>query len=248
MSISFQLLLIFFVISVLYSSVGFGGGSSYIAILYLFGYQFEIVRSTALLCNIVVVSGNLLVYHNYRLLSLRKIAPLVILSVPLAWLGGFMIFASGTAYITLACALLLSGVLVFLKIQNSNGGLGWNNIKSTGVGGAIGYLSGMVGIGGGIFLSPVLHLTSWDAPKRIAAAASLFILVNSIAGLFGQVSQNQLNIDFEFALPLMVTVLVGGQIGSRVSSGKFDSTLVRRLTAILIIAVSLKIFYDHIVI
>jgi uncharacterized membrane protein YfcA len=108
----------------------------------------------------------------------------------------------------------------------------------------VGFLSGLVSIGGGIFLSPVLHLIKWDDVKKISAVASLFILVNSISGLSGQVARSA-SFDWQFILPLLAAVLIGGQIGSRLGARKFDPVYIKRITAILVLAAGINILKDH---
>ena len=121
----------------------------------------------------------------------------------------------------------------------------FNTIKNSFFGGGIGFLSGMVGIGGGIFLAPLLHLSNWDTPKKIAATASFFILVNSIAGVFGLYSNPNLQVDWMLTSILLVTVFIGGQIGSRVSNTILTPVLLKKATAILIGSVSIRILCKH---
>ena len=111
------------------------------------------------------------------------------------------------------------------------------------IGGGIGFLSGLVGIGGGIFLSPLLYLSRWNIPKVIAATTAAFILVNSIAGLIGQVHTNGFSVDFQVVILLLITVLIGGQIGSRLTVSWINPQIVRRITAFLILFVSLRILW-----
>ena len=116
-----------------------------------------------------------------------------------------------------------------------------NLAKNAGYGGVIGFISGMVGIGGGIFLAPLLHLTNWDTPKKIAATASFFILVNSISGLIGQYTNPEFSIDWTLTSILLITVFIGGQIGSRMSNQFFTPSQLKKATAILIAFVSIRI-------
>ncbi len=113
-----------------------------------------------------------------------------------------------------------------------------------GLGGAIGFLSGMVSIGGGIFLSPILHLLRWDEAKKISALASIFILVNSISGFAGQLTHST-KLDWRFIAPLLVAVFVGGQLGSRLGTKKFNEVYIKRITAVLILAAAINILKDH---
>ncbi|MFT5146578.1 MAG: putative membrane protein YfcA [Polaribacter sp.] len=244
-----HIILLFFIGAILYSSVGFGGGSSYLAILALSGIVFTQIRATALLCNIVVVSGNVFIFLQQKKVNFKKILPLVLLSVPLAFLGGKMKINQQFFFILLGFTLLFAAITMWLSKQivafnekNSNP----KSIRNASFGGIIGFISGMVGIGGGIFLAPLLHLTNWDTPKKIAATASIFILVNSIAGLIGQYSNPNFIIDWNLTSILLVTVFIGGQIGSRMSNKLFTPIQLKKATAILIAFVSLRILYKYI--
>jgi hypothetical protein len=246
---NWHIILLFFTVAVLYSSVGFGGGSSYLAILALTGIIFTQIRATALLCNIVVVSGNVFIFLQQKKVNFKKILPLVLLSVPLAFLGGKMKINQQFFFILLGFTLLFAAITMWLSKQivafnekNSNP----KSIRNASFGGIIGFISGMVGIGGGIFLAPLLHLTNWDTPKKIAATASIFILVNSIAGLIGQYSNPNFIIDWNLTSILLVTVFIGGQIGSRMSNKLFTPIQLKKATAILIAFVSLRILYKYI--
>lgn len=239
---------LFFLISILYSSVGFGGGSSYLAILALTGIIFTQIRATALLCNIVVVTGNVLLYHQQKKLKWKKIIPLVILSVPFAFLGGYLKISQNFFFILLGITLLFAAITMWMskKIVDSNkSNNDQNTIKNVSFGGFIGFISGVVGIGGGIFLAPLLHLTNWDTPKKIAATASVFILVNSIAGLFGQYSNPNFEIDWSLTSILLITVFIGGQIGSRMSTKRFTPIQLKKTTAFLIAFVSIRILIKY---
>ena len=244
-----HIILLFFIGAILYSSVGFGGGSSYLAILALSGIVFTQIRATALLCNIVVVSGNVFIFLQQKKVNFKKILPLVLLSVPLAFLGGKMKINQQFFFILLGFTLLFAAITMWFSKQivafnekNSNP----KSIRNASFGGIIGFISGMVGIGGGIFLAPLLHLTNWDTPKKIAATASIFILVNSIAGLIGQYSNPNFIIDWNLTSILLVTVFIGGQIGSRMSNKLFTPIQLKKATAILIAFVSLRILYKYI--
>ncbi len=243
----FILFPLFFCISMLYSSAGFGGGSSYLAILALFSFEYSLIKSTALLCNIVVVSGGTFLFFKKGFLIFKKILPLIILSVPFAFLGGRFQMQESYFFLLLASTLLMAAVLLLIysqenatkHAQHSDA----NNLVRGGImGGGIGFLSGLVGIGGGIFLSPLLHLTHWGKAKTIAATASFFILVNSVAGLIGQASNTDLQIQWSLVLPLVLAVFLGGQIGSRLSASKLSGIRIKQITGLLILLVALRIF------
>jgi len=245
------IILLFFVIAILYSSVGFGGGSSYLAVLALSSLAFPQLRAIALLCNVVVVSGGTYIYIKNNLFNWRKIVPLVFMSIPLAFIGGYLRISQNFFFILLGITLLTAAILMWSskyiskKAENSN----FKNslTKDVSYGGFIGFISGMVGIGGGIFLAPLLHLTKWDTPKRIAATSSFFILVNSIAGLGGQYFNPDFSIEPTITIILMFTVLIGGQIGSRLSVKLISPSSIKKGTALLIAFVGLRILWKHLI-
>lgn len=242
------LLLIFFSIAVLYASVGFGGGSSYLAILALFASSFFLIRSTALLCNILVVSGSCLLFYKRGLLQFKKFLPFILTSVPLAFIGAsfrldqkvFFILL-GLTLITAAIALLIQTLQLPSKIKLSN----YPKYLPYLLGGFIGLLSGLVGIGGGIFLAPLLNQMKWDKPIVIAALASFFILVNSFAGLAGLLFGGTFELFWPEIIGLMVAVFVGGQIGVRLSLDKVSAKGIRILTAFLVFIVGVRVFITN---
>ncbi|MBR9921381.1 MAG: sulfite exporter TauE/SafE family protein [Bacteroidetes bacterium] len=244
-----ELLLYFFGIALLYSSAGFGGGSSYLAILALYGLEMFQVRSTALLCNIMVVTGSVILFYRSGWLDFRRAAPLAIASVPAAFVGGWLPVEPRVFYLTLGTSLLFASLLMWFQPRLSAKAYE-KSIESDApkprwlgplIGGGIGFLSGMVGIGGGIFLAPVLYFIGWDIPKKIAAIAAFFILVNSMSGMFGQMTNPEFHIDWAFSLLLMVAVFIGGQIGVRTTIRQLSQRSVLRITAILIFVVSVRI-------
>ena len=243
-----HLILFFFVVAVLYSSVGFGGGSSYLAILALTGIAFTQIRTTALLCNVVVVSGNVFLYYKTKSLHWKKIIPLVVCSVPLAFVGGKLKISEHLFFILLGCTLLFASVTMYISKKTNASGNNPASLhlkRNVSFGSIIGFVSGMVGIGGGIFLAPLLHLTNWDTPKKIAATASFFILVNSIAGLLGQYANEDFYINRSLTGILLLVVFIGGQIGVRVSNTYFTSIQLKKATAILIAFVGLRILWKY---
>lgn len=246
---NWEIISLFFLIALLYSSVGFGGGSSYLAVLALTSLAFTHIRAIALLCNIVVVLGGTYIYIKNKLFNWKKIIPLVLISIPMAFIGGYLKISQTFFFILLGITLLIAAVLMWTskyiskKAENSEFK---NSIKKDiSYGGAIGFISGMVGIGGGIFLAPLLHLTKWDVPKRIAATSSFFILVNSVAGLAGQYLNPNFSIEPTITLILMLTVFIGGQIGSRLSVKFISPIKLKKTTALLIAFVALRILWKY---
>lgn len=240
------LTLSFFCIALIYSSVGFGGGSSYLALLAVMGVHFEIIRPAALLCNIIVVTGGTYIFWRSGALDIRKSLPFLCASVPLAFVGGrWQIDDAFFFFTVLGICLIVASLLLWIQPSSSKEKFGFNNIfLNAGLGGIIGFLSGFVGIGGGIFLAPALHLLHWGEAKKISALASIFILANSISGLAGQLTQSG-GFEWSFIMPLLIAVFLGGQIGSRLGARKFDPTYIKRITSIVIFLAAVKILNDQ---
>jgi len=246
---NWEVVMLFFLVAILYSSVGFGGGSSYLAILALTGLAYIQFRAIALLCNIVVVSGGTYIFARNDHYNWKKVLPLAIVSVPFAFLGGYLKISQTFFFILLGVTLLTAAVLMWISkyivSEAKESKKVMSKLKDGATGGVIGFLSGMVGIGGGVFLAPFLHLTNWDTPKRIAATASFFILVNSLAGLLGQFQNPDFYFEPNIAFLLMLTVFFGGQIGSRFSAAKISPFVIKRTTAMLIAFVGARILFKY---
>ena len=245
---NWHIILLFFMVAILYSSVGFGGGSSYLAILALTGIAFTQIRSTALLCNIIVVLGNVFYFQRKKLYYWKKVTPLVIFSVPLAFLGGYLKISETFFFILLGITLLFASITMWNSkrfVSKSNVSKKNGMIRNGGIGGLIGFISGLVGIGGGIFLAPILHLTQWDTPKKIAATASIFILVNSTSGLIGQYLNPNFSIDWNLTIILLISVFIGGILGNKLRGIYFSPIQLKKATAFLIAIVALRILLNH---
>jgi uncharacterized membrane protein YfcA len=246
-----EILLFFFMIAFIYASVGFGGGSSYLAILALYALPFKEMRLIALICNIIVVTGGTIIFIKNKQVNRKKILPLALISVPMAFLGARIKLSQDTFFIILGCSLIVAAVLLWIKTRNItledvNAVTKNTYVKDGLLGGSIGLLSGMVGIGGGIFLSPLLNLIKWDTPKKIAATASVFILVNSIGGIAGQLTNLLPAFNITRIILLCIAVFLGGQLGSRTGAVKFNPIVIRRMTAVLVFAAGVEVLYDHI--
>ena len=238
-----SLVLFFVAIAFTYASVGFGGGSSYLAILAMAGLPFQEIRLTALICNIIVVSGGTFIFFQNRQLDARKILPLVVVSIPAAFLGAKMRISQETFFMLLGISLLVASLLLWFQPQRAEADsvAAPQPVRDGFLGGSIGLLSGMVGIGGGIFLSPMLHFFRWDTARKIAATASVFILVNSISGIAGQLAHLPPDMHWNRIALLGAAVLVGGQAGSRISLSYFNPLLIRRLTAVLVFVAGVEV-------
>ncbi len=244
-----EIIFFFLIISFVYSSVGFGGGSSYLAVLTFYAFPFQELKLTALVCNIIVVTSGTFLYIRHKQVDWQKVIPIVAVSVPLAFLGARLKLSEDTFFIILGCSLIVAAILLWIKTkqleQPETPVLKSNYLRDGTIGGSIGFLSGMVGIGGGIFLSPILNLMKWDTPKKIAATASFFILVNSVSGIVGQLSGVNKGINFSHIGLLALAVLTGGQIGSRVGIVKFNPLVIRRVTAIVVIVAGIEVLHKH---
>ncbi|MDH3652811.1 MAG: sulfite exporter TauE/SafE family protein [Myxococcales bacterium] len=244
------LALLFLVTALLYASVGFGGGSTYNALLVLADTDYRILPSVALACNLIVVAGGVWQYRRSGELSVGFALPFVALSIPMAWFGGSVPIQRQTFVLLLGLSLLAAGIAMWFQPSQARASpprvamINW--LVGVPLGGAIGFLSGMVGVGGGIFLAPALHLLRLAEPKRIAATASFFIMVNSIAGLVGQATKQGTTTHlaelFNY-IWLGVAVLIGGQIGSRLSTRVLSGRVVKRLTALLVLYVAGRLLY-----
>jgi hypothetical protein len=237
--------ILFFVTATLYSSVGFGGGSTYLALLLIWGLPYTIFPIIALSCNIIVVSGNCFNYIRAGNLNLKLLIPYLIGSIPLAFIGGSLPVEKRFFEILLFTVLLIAGCLLLLNFKSyDDKEESYKNIPyliSIIIGGILGFISGVVGIGGGIFLSPILFLFKVARPKHIITAASLFILINSIFGIMGQLTKNSVLNEFQDYFYLLIAVLIGGQLGNYLNLKIFTSRLLALITASLVLLVALKL-------
>ena len=266
----------FFLAALVYSSAGLGGGSTYTALLVLNDVDHRVLPMLSLACNLLVVSGACLRFATQRQISWSRSIPLVVGSIPLAWVGGSIPLDREVFVPLLSGTLIVAGVLLLIgrskersdetssrenqpekvSLANQTGSSRMNFWWRSGViwqaslGAGLGLLAGLVGIGGGIFLSPVLHLTRWSHARDIAATSSLFILVNSVAGLVGQTSKHgwsvsEIATEFQTHAPwwpwLFVSVLIGGQIGNRAASSWLSHLTLRRITAVIVLAAGIRL-------
>jgi uncharacterized membrane protein YfcA len=235
---------LFLLTAILYSSVGFGGGSTYLALLLIWDVPYLIFPVIALFCNIIVVSGNCINYIKAGNINLRILTPFLISSVPLAFIGGSLSIDKEVFEILLFTVLTLAGVLLLIKFQSFKEKIEiYKKIpKILGIliGGSIGFISGVVGIGGGIFLSPILLLIKADSSKNIATAASLFILINSISGLAGQFTKASVINEIYSYWPLFLLVLLGGQLGNFLNIKIFPARILVLVTSALVLFVALR--------
>ena len=238
------LAILFLATAVLYSSVGFGGGSTYLALLLIWGVPYFIFPVIALSCNIIVVSGNCFNYIRTGNLNLKLLIPYLIGSIPLAFIGGSLPIEKRFFEILLFLVLMAAGILLLLNFKSyDDKEENYRKIPipvSILIGGVLGFISGIVGIGGGIFLSPILFLIRAGRPKHIVTTASLFILINSVSGIIGQLTKNAVLTEIPNYWYLLVAVLIGGQLGNFLNLRIFPTRILALVTAILVIFVAVR--------
>ena len=236
--------ILFFVTAILYASVGFGGGSTYLALLLIWGIPYYIFPVIALLCNIFVVSGNCYNYIKAGNLNLKLLIPYLVGSIPLAFIGGSLQLDKNLFELFLFIVLTVSGILLLINFKSYDDNEStYRNIPiliSILIGGILGFVSGVVGIGGGIFLSPILFLIKAAKPKHIVTAASLFILINSISGVIGQLTKNIVLSDISNYWYLFLIVIIGGHIGNFLNLKIFPTRILALLTSGLVLFVAIR--------
>ena len=238
------LAILFLSTAVLYSSVGFGGGSTYLALLLIWGVPYFIFPVIALSCNIIVVSGNCFNYIKAGNLNLKLLVPYLIGSIPLAFIGGSLPIEKRLFEILLFLVLATAGALLLLNFKSyDDKEENYRKISipvSILIGGALGFIAGIVGIGGGIFLSPILFLIRAGRPKHIVTTASLFILINSVSGIIGQLTKNAVLIEIPNYWYLLAAVLIGGQLGNFLNLKIFPTRILALITAILVVFIAVR--------
>ena len=238
------LAILFLVTAMFYSSVGFGGGSTYLALLLVWGVPYFIFPVIALSCNIIVVSGNCFNYIRAGNFNLRLLIPYLIGSIPLAYIGGSLPIEKNFFEILLFLVLTTAGILLLFNFRSyKDKETSYNKVPiafSIFIGGILGFISGVVGIGGGIFLSPILFLIRAGKAKHIVTAASLFILINSISGIIGQLNKNDVLAEVSNFWYLFAAVIIGGQVGNFLNLKIFSAKILAFVTACLVILVAIR--------
>jgi len=238
------LTIFFFITAILYASIGFGGGSTYLALMLIWDIPFYIFPIIALICNIIVVTGNSINFLRTKNTNLSLLTPYLIGSVPFAFVGASISINKSLFEILLFFVLIIAGI--FLLLENKSFGKDKIEIRqipkifSILIGSIIGFISGLVGIGGGIFLSPILFLMKAGYPKHITSTASLFILINSILGVAGQLTKDIVFNEFLDYWPLFIAVLIGGQIGSFLNIKFLSNKVLALMTSFLVIFVAVR--------
>ena len=238
------LAILFLVTAVLYSSVGFGGGSTYLVLLLIWEIPYFIFPVIALSCNIIVVSGNCFNYIRKGNLNLKLLIPFLIGSIPLAYMGGSLPIEKKIFEILLFFVLAGAGILLIINFKSyDDKESSYKKISfpiSILIGAVLGFISGVVGIGGGIFLSPILYLIRAGRPKYIVTAASLFILINSISGITGQLTKNNVLVEIANYWYLLAMVFIGGQLGNFLNLKIFPTRILALITAFLVLFAAIR--------
>ena len=238
------LTIFFFITAILYSSIGFGGGSTYLALMLVWDVPYYIFPIIALICNIIVVTGNSINFLRTKNINLSLLMPYLIGSVPFAFFGASISVDKNLFEVLLFFILLIAGIFLLLESNSFNKDQitikQISKILSIIIGSIIGFISGLVGIGGGIFLSPILFLLKAGCPKHITSTASLFILINSIFGVAGQLTKDLVFNEFLNYWPLFIAVLIGGQIGSFLNIKFLSNKILVLMTSFLVIFVAIR--------
>ena len=237
------IILAIFIVAVLYSSVGHAGASGYLAVMAFWAVAPEVVRPTALVLNLFVATIGTVQFYRAGYFSWRIFLPFAATSIPMAFVGGMIHLPTDVYKIVLGAVLMLAALRLAIKLKGDdrvNEPPIWISLI---IGAAVGLLSGLVGVGGGIFLTPILLLMHWSETRVAAGVSVVFILVNSAAGLIGQYSKGLLN-----GLPSEVWVWIaaavaGGFIGSTLGSRKFNSITLRRVLAVVLLFAGFKLIF-----
>jgi uncharacterized protein len=235
--------ILLFIVAFLYASVGHGGASGYLALMALFNFSPAVMKPTALLLNLFVSMVSFIQFYRGKFFKWKLFIPLIIFSIPMAFLGG-RVAIQDHVYKTILGLFLIIPICRFLFFKNTDpkdmkpANLYWLLL----IGAVIGFLSGMIGIGGGIILSPILLLLKWTNQKQTAAISALFIFVNSVAGLAGQYTKGiQLNTEM---LGYVAVAFAGGLCGAYMGSLKFPQTVLKNLLAFVLMIAAWKLLWQ----
>jgi uncharacterized membrane protein YfcA len=229
------------VVAFLYSSVGHAGASGYIAVLTLCAFKPDFIKPTALVLNILVATIGSFQFWRAGHFSWKFFWPFAALSIPAAFLGGYVHLPTTLFKVLLGAVLLLSAARLFWKPGDVTDPDPPALPVSLGVGAGIGFLSGLTGTGGGIFLTPLILFLRWAKTKQAAATSALFILVNSASGLIGFVSSGK--IVPRFAWVLAVAAVVGGTAGSYLGSAKLPPRAIQMVLAVVLVIAGVKLIF-----
>jgi uncharacterized membrane protein YfcA len=240
MDVQVIFIILLFAVAFLYASVGHGGASGYLALMALFGMAPSFMKPTALLLNLFVSLSAFILFYRGGHFKWKLFLPFALASIPMSFVGGIIAIDADVYKKLLGLLLLIPVARMFFfpnavetELKKENVGL------SIIIGGSIGFLSGLIGIGGGIILSPILLMMRWTNQKQTAAISALFIFVNSLSGLAGQLSNG---LELQSGMMSYVAVaFCGGTIGGWLGAGKFNQQILKYLLAIVLLVASLKL-------
>jgi uncharacterized membrane protein YfcA len=235
------LLILLLVVAFLYASVGHGGASGYLALMSLFAFPVTFMKPTALVLNILVSAISFYFYYREKKFEWKLFYPFAVTSIPFSFLGGIITIETNIYKIILATVLLFAIARLVGLFGKQKSGLKPINLPlALFIGALIGFLSGLIGIGGGIILSPVILLLGWANIKQTAAVSALFIFVNSVSGLFGFVSKGgSLPVS---SVSLIAIVLIGGILGGYFGSKKMNIPMLRNVLALVLLIAVFKLY------
>ena len=236
--------LLLFLVAFLYASVGHGGASGYLALMALFSISPEVMKPTALLLNLFVSLTAFIQFYRAAHFRWKIFLPFALSSIPLAFVGG-LVMVDADVYKRILGILLLIPIMRFIFFGNIKTGeiKESNPTLSLAIGGGIGFISGLIGIGGGIILSPILLLLKWTDQKQTAAISALFIFVNSAAGLGGQVTKG---ISFSNDMYIYVAIaFTGGICGAYFGALKFKQSILRHVLALVLLVAAWKLLFTR---
>lgn len=237
----FLIIAALFVVAVLYSSVGHGGASGYLAVMALFAVSPSVTRPTALLLNLFVASIATTAFYRQGHFDWKIFTPFAVTSVPMAFIGGLIQLPTSSYRLALGAVLIVAAARLAWNFTNEKEPVAPSWIPALLAGALMGFISGLVGVGGGIFLTPLLLLMNWADTKKAAGVSALFIFVNSAAGLAG--SYSQLSRLEPVTFGYVAAAVVGGVLGSSIGSKRLGSLALRRILSVVLLIAAVKIIF-----
>lgn len=234
-------IIVILLVAFLYSSVGHAGASGYIAVMAIFGMAPATIKPIALILNILVACLGVWQFRRAGHFSWRLFWPFAVLSIPLAFVGGALNLPTHAFRVAVGIVLLFSALRFFIKPANEEAVQPPSRPTALGVGAGLGLLSGLTGTGGGVFLTPLMLFMGWTQTRVASGVSALFILVNSIAGLLGNLTATH-EVP-AFAAPLALAAIVGGWLGSYLGSNRFSVPLIQRLLALVMVLAGFKLIW-----
>ena len=237
--------LLFVLVAFIYSSVGLGGGSSYTALMAIFGISYLIIPTTSLALNLIVTSIGVINFWRNGHGRLGLIGPFILTSIPMAYLAGTLLLSKTIFQLLLLITLMLVLIRIYF-LNNLQFSFQLSGVKKwvfiLGLGAVLGFVAGAVGIGGGIYLVPLIIMFGLGSEKEAAAAGAMFIWVNSLAGVIARSQSGPF--DADFIMPLAGAVIVGGFGGSYLGAVRFDANTIQKVMGTIVVVAVIFLFRD----